>query len=183
MILTKSEFRDEFGFKNLSSVSNLLDSESIIANDDGLIDLNHKKNKAWAKKRRKQLKEAEQKKEQERTEKLEKAKKQDDLEFNILNQKLTEHFKKNELLSLKLAKENRDVVESDVLNRVVTMVFDSLFKQLVELPAVCSDDIVNTVLSAENPNERITVFLTEKILTNLKTALEIAEKAAKKYYK
>ena len=56
MILTKSEFRDEFGFKNLSSVSNLLKSKSIVETADGLIDLSNKKKKRESRKNRKKKK-------------------------------------------------------------------------------------------------------------------------------
>lgn len=182
MILTKSEFRDEFGFKNLSSVSNLLKSKSIVATADGKIDLNQKKNKQWAKNRRKQLEEEKLKKEQGEKEKAEKESKQNGLEFNILNERLNERLKKNQLLDLKIAEANKEVVGVDVLNRVITTVFDSLFKELAELPSITSDEIVNIVQAEKSPAEKVNTFLTDRILKALQTAINTAEKKAKKYY-
>lgn len=182
MILTKSEFRDEFKFKNLSSVSNLLKSKSIVETSDGKIDLDNKKNKAWAKARKKQLEEEREQKEREKEEKAEFESKQNDLEFGILNQRLEERLKKNQLLDLKIAEANKEVVGVDVLNRVITSVFDSLFKELAELPAIVADDIVNVVLSEKSPAQKVTTFLTDRILKSLQTALSVAEKKAKKYY-
>lgn len=182
MILTKSEFRDEFEFKSLSSVSNLLKAKSIVETPDGKIDLNNKKNKAWANARRKQLNEERERKKKEQEEKAALANKQSDLEFGILNQRLNERLKKNQLLDLKIAEANKEVVGVDVLNRVITSVFDSLFKELAELPSVVSDEIVNMVLSEKSPSEKVTTFLTDRILKALQSALSIAEKKAKKYY-
>lgn len=182
MILTKSEFRTEFEFKTLSSVSNLLTSKSIIETADGLIDLNNKKNKKWAAARRKQLEE--QKKEQQRKEReaQEKAEEENGLQLNILNERLNERLKKNQLLDLKIAEANKEVVGIDVLNKVITTVFDSLFKELAELPAVMADEIVNTVFAEKSPAEKVTTLLTDRILKALQTAVNTAEKKSKKYY-
>lgn len=182
MILTKSEFRDEFGFKNLSSVSNLLKSKSIVETADGLIDLNHKKNKQWVKSRRKYLEDEKTRKEQEKQEKVERENKQSGVEFNILNQRLEERLKKNQLLDIKIAEANKEVIGVDVLNRVITKVFDSLFKELAELPATTADDIVNMVQAEKSPAEKVTTFLTDRILKSLQSALKVAEQQAKKYY-
>lgn len=189
MILTKSEFRNEFGFKNLSSVSNLLTAGSIEENADGLIDLNTKKNKKWVVARKRQLERERQKeeekqarKEQEKQEKAERENKENALEFDILNQRLNERLKKNQLLDIKIAEANKEVVGVDVLNKVITTVFDSLFKELAELPAVMADEIVNTVFAEKSPAEKVTTLLTDRILKALQTAVDTAEKKSKKYY-
>ena len=70
----------------------------------------------------------------------------------------------------------------DVLNRVITTVFDSLFKELSELPSITADEIVNMVQAEKSPAEKVTTYLTDRILKALKTALNTAEKKAKKYY-
>lgn len=188
MILTKSEFKDEFGFKNLSSVSNLLKAKKIIATPDGLIDLNNKKNKKWIETRKKQLQ-----KDNKKNASAENGSsnsvsagsniaKDNGLSLDIQHQRLEESLKKNALLGLKLAKENKDVIETKVLNRVIALIFDALFKQLSELPGLYVDDVINIILAGEESREKIIAFLTDKILTSLKSALEIAEKQAKKYY-
>ncbi len=205
MILTKSEFKAEFGFKNLSSVSNLLKSKKIVETPGGLIDLNNKKNKKWADSRKKLLQKNDIKNEniQSNPAKADRQRAEENsLDLDIQHQRLKERLAKNALLDLKLAKENKEVVETEVLNRVVALIFDSLFRQLSELPSLYADDILNIVLaggeaasrsvSDENSpftsftpvcaREKIITFLTDKVLTLLNSALEIAEKQAKKYY-
>lgn len=175
MILTKSEFKDKFGFKSLSSVSNLLKEKSIVATKDGLIDLNNRKNKQWISRREKELEENEQ-------QTIQKEIDPEQLQFGILNERFNEKLKKNKLLDLKLAEANKEVIGVDVLNRVITMVFDSLFKELVELPNISAEELINIVQIEKSPKEKIITFLTDKILVSLKTALNTAESSAKKYY-
>lgn len=216
MLLTKSEFKDEFEFKNLSSVSNLLKSKKIVQTPEGYIDLNNKKNKKWVEARKKQLQKdstsrcdegvinssgnTAAKKNSVETQ-IAQSIKEGNLDLDIQQQRLKERLAKNALLDLKLAKENKEVVETEVLNRVVALIFDALFKQLSELPGLYANDIVNIVLAGEGANrsvygqmpppdpeapaharEKIVTLLTDKILTTLKSALEIAEKQAKKHY-
>lgn len=183
MILTKSEFKERFSFKYLSQVSNLLKAKSIIANEDGLIDLDNKKNKAWIKKREKQLKAEESKKQKEEKQTVNNDKNvQLDLNLEILNQRLDEKLKKNRLLDLKISKENKEIVEVDVLNRIITTVFDSLFKTLSDIPLTTAEDIINIVNIEEYPKEKLISFLTDKILTTLKSAVDTAEAKTKKFY-
>ncbi len=181
MILTKSEFKTEFGFKNLSSVSNLLKAKKIIETPDGLIDLNNKKNKKWIESRKKQLQKDDDKKGQKKSTPEDEIK-EGNLDLDIQHQRLKERLAKNALLDLKLAKENKEVIETEVLNRVIAIIFDSLFRQLSDLPGLYADDILNIVLAGEGAREKVIAFLTDKILTSLKSALEIAEKQSKKYY-
>lgn len=186
MILTKSEFQKEFGFKNPSSVSNLLKAKSIVVRSDGLIDLDDKKNKAWVKKRRKKLNEdktSEPKvKEKPIQQKLEIDTQKGNLQSDILNQKFIEAQKKNALLDLKLSKENKDVIDSEVLKKIINSVFGALFKQFADFGINNSEEIINLVLNNENPKELLTEFITEKILTSLQSALDISEQQCNKYY-
>ncbi|MBQ9149853.1 hypothetical protein IJX73_02870 [bacterium] len=182
MILTKSEFRDQFKFKNLSSVSNLLKNGDIVANKDGCIDLQNKKNKKWAKEREKKLEQEANEKQAQKELKAQQEAQKHDINYQILQQKLDENLTKAKILNLKYQKENKEVVETEVLNRVITTIFDTLFKNLAELPAKNIEEVLNIFEINDKPKEAIIAFLTEKILTILKTALEAAEKKAKKYY-
>jgi len=47
MVITKSKFQVMFGFKYLSSITDMLNRGTIAANEDGMIDLEDKKNKRW----------------------------------------------------------------------------------------------------------------------------------------
>lgn len=47
MLVTKSKFKEMFGYKDLSCISRLLKKGTIVANENGKIDLEDKKNKRW----------------------------------------------------------------------------------------------------------------------------------------
>lgn len=180
MILTKTEFSNEFKFNSLSSVSHLLKAGTIVANNDGLIDTNDKRNKAWIKRRRTELKK--EKKEKLQQQKQQKPETQLNLEIDLLNSKLNEKRNRNKLLDLKIKKESGEVIETSVLNRVLIMIFDDFFKNLAEFPTSYASDIIDIVKAEENPKEKLIEFLTEHIISNIKNGLENTRKAAKKYY-
>lgn len=182
MILTKSEFRAEFGFKCLSSVSHLLKNKSIVANSDGMIDTEAKENKAWIKKRRAEVK----KTKKEKSKNKQDNKKNSDqlsLDMDIQNQRLEEKRLRATLLKLKVDKEQGALIETSVLNQVIKAVFDDMIKCLTELPNIYSNEIIDIVRAEENPKEILIEYLTQKITANIKIGLENAKKAAKKYYK
>jgi hypothetical protein len=181
MILTKTEFSKEFKFNNLSSVSHLISSGKIKVNGDGLIDTNQKENKAWVKNRRSELRKQNKEKKEVQQAK-EKTSSQLSLEIDLLNARLDEKRQKSELAKIKIAQAKKEVIEVAVLNRVLIMTFDDLFKNLLEFPASYASDIVDIVKANENPKEKLVDFLTEHITSNLKNGLENARKAAKKYY-
>lgn len=182
MILTKSELCDEFGFNSLSSVSHLLKKGTIIANADGLIDLENAKNKKWAKKRRQDLKKKQEKPAAEQKSNKKKPEEQLSLEFDILSERLAEKRQKTKLLGLKVAKETKEVIETNVLNRIIINTFDSLFKNFAEFPNVCADEIIDIVRASENPREALIKFLTENILSNLKNSVDSARNISKRNY-
>lgn len=175
MLITKSEFRDKFGYGDASSVSHLLGDGSIVANDEGKIDLNHPVNKKFIRQRQKKLKE--------------RAKKDAEFEANqaknetaLLDQRLQERRNKNTLLEIKIAKERGEIVETAVLSKVVNITFGTLFKQLSEMPLNIVDQIVDYVRVDEEPREKIIKLLVDSITANLQSGLKLAENTAKKYY-
>lgn len=188
MIVTKTEFREIFKIKHASEVSRLLKNKTIVENDSGMIDLEDKKNKKWAAARRKEekKKEAEQataEKSSAVNETLNKDSSKIGIEVEILNQKLNEQKQKATLLDLKIAKETKEVVETAVLDKVLMLIFNQLFKDLAELPSIYIDDIISIVKTEkENPKELTVKFLTEKIIQHIKTALDVAENASRKQY-
>lgn len=181
MLLTRSEFQKEFRFTSASSVSKLITGGKIAVNDDGYIDTNSKENKGWVSKRRAELRK--QKKEAKAAAQgTGKSQTQLSLELDILTAKLDEKKRRTELLDLKVQKEKKEVIETDVLNRVLIMIFDDLFKNLAEFPNNYASEIINIVKAEKEPKEKLIEFLTDHIITNLKTGLDNTRKAAKKYY-
>lgn len=181
--VTKKEFSEMFGYKHVSSVSHLVADGKIEADESGMINLDSKKNKKWVKAKEKELK---QKRNTETPLPVPEPKNQKDdsqigIEIEILNQKLNERQKKTTLLDLKIAKERKEVVETEVLNRVIMTVFDTLFKNLAELPSIYADDIFSIVKSSTS-KEKLVSFLTDKIISHIRSGLDVAENTAKKFY-
>ena len=187
MIVTKTEFKEMFGYKYASEVSRLLKRKTIVENDSGMINLDDKINKKFVKERKKELK----KKESEqpasgKTTEAKPTKTKDEsqigIEVEILNQKLKAQQQQATLLDLKIAKETKEVVETAVLDKVLMTIFNQLFQNLAELPSIYVDDIVTIVKTEKNPKEQTVKFLTEKIIQHIKSSLDVAENAAKKHY-
>jgi hypothetical protein len=179
MLLTRSEFQKEFRFNTASSVSKLITGGKITVNEDGYIDTNAKENKQWVAKRRAELRKQ---KKDAKAAAQGKTQTQLNLELDILNAKLDEKKRRTELLDLKVQKEKKEVIETDILNRVLIMIFDDFFKNLAEFPNNYASEIINIVRANKEPKEKLIEFLTEHIITNIKTGLDNTRKAAKKYY-
>lgn len=187
MIVTKSEFREMFGFKHASEISRLLKNKTIVANESGMIDLDDKINKKFVANRKKEEKKKQlqnQEKENLTTSKTGKGKDESQIgiEIELLNQKLAEQKQKATLLDLKIAKETKEVIETTVLNKTLMTIFNQLFQNLAELPSIYIDDIVTIVKTEKNPKEQAVKFLTDKIIQQIQSSLDVAENAAKKHY-
>lgn len=181
-IVTKKEFSEMFDYKHVSSVSHLIADGKIEADENGMINLDSKKNKKWVKAKEKELAKKTIEPPQVNEEPAKDEPGNIGLEIQILNEKLNERQKKTTLLDLKIAKERKEVVETEVLNRVIMTVFDTLFKNLAELPSIYVDDIVSMVKSSKTPKETLVKFLTDKIISHIRSSLDVAENTAKKYY-
>lgn len=173
-----------FDYKHVSSVSHLIADGKIEADESGMINLDSKKNKKWVKAKEKELakKQTQESPAEPETPSKQEAEGNIGLEIQILNEKLNERQKKTTLLDLKIAKERKEVVETEVLNRVIMTVFDTLFKNLAELPSIYVDDIVGMIKSSKTPKETVVKFLTDKIISHIRSSLDVAENTAKKYY-
>ena len=84
--------------------------------------------------------------------------------IELLNQKLTEQRAKAKLLDLKIAKETKEVVKTEVLEKSLMLIFNQLFQNLAELPSTYIDDVVTIIKTSETPKEQTVKFLTDKII-------------------
>ena len=189
MILTKEEFEKHYNFNSQSAVCRLIREKKIKLNKDGLIDTNDEENVSYCQKREEKINRLQAKKgksekvaETSKQQKNQKSADQLALEIDLLNARLEEKQQKSELTKLKIAKEKKEVIETDVLNRCIQEIFGDMIKRLTEIPNIYAGDIIKTVQAEENPKELIVEFLTQKISQTLKLGLQSAKEAAKKYY-
>lgn len=187
-IYTKEEFEKEYGFNSPSAVYRLIREGKIKLDKKGMIDTSTDENAPYCQKRKEKIERLQSKgKKEKQTEPTKQAKNQKSadqlaLEIDLLNARLEEKQQKSELTKIKIAKEKREVIETDVLNRCIQEIFGDMIKRLTELPNIYAGDIIKTVQSEENPKELIVEFLTQKITTTLKQGLKSAKEAAQKYY-
>ena len=187
MILTKEEFEKQYDFNSPSAVCRLIREGKIKLNKAGMIDTNDEHNAVYCQKREEKIKRLQNKKKKEKPTETKSSKNQKSadqlaLEIDLLNAKLEEKYQNTELKRLKIAKEKREVIDTEVLNRCIQEIFGDMIKRLTELPNIYAGDIIKTVQSEENPKELIVEFLTQKITNTLKAGLQTAKTAAKKYY-
>lgn len=189
MILTKEEFEKHYNFNSQSAVCRLIREKKIKLNKNGLIDTNDEVNMLYCQKREEKINRLQAKNEKkekivEQPKQLKNQKSADQLalEIDLLNARLEEKNQNAELKRLKIAKEKKEVIETDVLNRCIQEIFGDMIKRLTEIPNIYAGDIIKTVQAEENPKELVVEFLTQKISQTLKLGLQSAKEAAKKYY-
>lgn len=182
MILTKDEFKQEYEY-DTSSVCRLIKKKQLILDKKGMIDTENETNKELIKKRKARLKNSKKiKKEEKQVLKNQKSEQQISLEFDLLSAKFQKASKENALLTLKIAKEKGELIETEVLNRVILNVFELLFKTLTDLPHTKADEIIALVKINENPKEALIQLLSDDILTSLNDALMNAKELTQKQY-
>lgn len=185
MILTKEEFKERFAYTDLPSVHRLIRSGKIDVREDGTIDTNGtEKNKEFCLRRDEKLQKAKKKSQKkEKTPKNAKTLDQLSLDIKLMNSKLEESQRRAELLNIKAQKEKGELVETDVLSQCVKLTFDSMIKSLVEIPNIYANEIIGIVKADDyNSREVLVEYLTQKITSCIKTGLDNAKTAAKKYY-
>lgn len=186
-ILTKEEFREFYGYNSLPAIHRLLREKKIVPDKNGKIDTENEKNSAFCKARLEKIKNQKPKEEKTKPTRTKGSKNQKSadqlaLEIDLLNARLEEKNQSAELKRIQIAKQKREVIETDVLNRCIQEIFADMIKRLTELPNIYAVDLIKTVQSEENPKELIVEFLTQKISNTLKQGLQAAKTAAKKYY-
>lgn len=188
MILTKEEFEKQYNFNSQSGVCRIIREKKIRLNKDGMIDTSDEYNIPYCTKRGEKVKKQQNKQSKEKvveeikTKKNQKSADEIALSIDLLNARLDEKRQRSELMRLKIAKEQNEVIETEVLNRCIQEIFSDMIKNLTELPNIYAGDLIKIVQSEEQPKEIIVEFLTQKITSTLKLGLTSAKTATKKYY-
>ncbi len=185
MIITKKKFQEMFELKYLSDVSYLLKKGSIVSNDSGKIDLEDKKNIKWIKTRESKLAKDSNTNQNNTSGTTQKTYDQLQLEIEALNQKLSSQNlaeKRAKLLDLRIAKESKEVIEVEVMEKVILLTLDTLFKNLCELPAIYAQDTSDIFKADKTPIETFVRYFTNKINLEIQNSLDIARNKAVKYY-
>ena len=183
-----NDFNERRVRETISGVCRIIREKKIRLNKDGMIDTSDEYNIPYCTKREERIKKQQNKQTKEKvveeikTKKNQKSADEIALSIDLLNARLDEKRQRSELMRLKIAKEQNEVIETEVLNRCIQEIFSDMIKNLTELPNIYANDLIKIVQSEEQPKEIIVEFLTQKITSTLKLGLTSAKTATKKYY-
>jgi len=180
MLYTKTEFAKNVLDVEPPRLSALINKKKIVANKDGKIDDENKVNAKYLIERQGNIKKFEAPKGRydgvNPDEVYEAQSGKEKLETQLLEERISKEKSANILISLKLAKDKKEIVETELLNKIIIGSFDSLFKTILEYPNNIADELIDIVKTSESPRTDIIQILTLGIGELLKKSLSEAEK-------
>lgn len=186
--ITKAELARRFKV-NQSRINALLNDKKIYETSDGLIDLDDPRNVAYIEERKltvpkytgvptKEEFQTEEDIEDDGLIKISGIGKNDPLYL----EKVAKYKKENILLDLKIATAKKEVIETEVLNKVIIQSYEIFHNLLLEAPLQIIDEIRNLVLTGQHQNDLDLKLLISKNEEIYKNGLEQARKALKRFY-
>ena len=186
--ITKAELARRFKV-NQSRINALLNDKKIYETSDGLIDLDDPRNVAYIEERKltvpkytgvptKEELQTEEDVEDDGLIKISGIGKNDPLYL----EKVAKYKKENILLDLKIATAKKEVIETEVLNKVIIQSYEIFHNLLLEAPLQIIDEIRNLVLTGQHQNDLDLKLLISKNEEIYKNGLEQARKALKRFY-
>lgn len=186
--ITKAELARRFKV-NQSRINALLNDKKIYETSDGLIDLDDPRNVAYIEERKltvpkytgvptKEELQTEEDIEDDGLIKISGIGKNDPLYL----EKVAKYKKENILLDLKIATAKKEVIETEVLNKVIIQSYEIFHNLLLEVPLQIIDEIRNLVLTGQHQNDLDLKLLISKNEEIYKNGLEQARKALKRFY-
>lgn len=186
--ITKAELARRFKV-NQSRINALLNDKKIYETSDGLIDLDDPRNVAYIEERKltvpkytgvptKEELQTEEDIEDDGLIKISGIGKNDPLYL----EKVAKYKKENILLDLKIATAKKEVIETEVLNKVIIQSYEIFHNLLLEAPLQIIDEIRNLVLTGQHQNDLDLKLLISKNEEIYKNGLEQSRKALKRFY-
>ncbi len=186
--ITKAELARRFKV-NQSRINALLNDKKIYETSDGLIDLDDPRNVAYIEERKltvpkytgiptKEELQTEEDIEDDGLIKISGIGKNDPL----YQEKVAKYKKENILLDLKIATAKKEVIETEVLNKVIIQSYEIFHNLLLEAPLQIIDEIRNLILTGQHQNDLDVKLLVSKNEEIYKNGLEQTRKALKRFY-
>ena len=186
--ITKAELARRFNV-NQSRINALLSEKKIFETDDGLIDLDDLRNQTYIEKRKETVPKytgiptREDLLDEDDIEDKELIRRPGTLKDDPLySEKVKKYQKENELLNLKLATAKKEVVETEVLNKIIIQSYEIFHNMLLEAPTQIIDEIRDLILTGQHQDELDLKLLVSKNEEIYKNGLEQARKALKRFY-
>lgn len=186
--ITKAELARLFGV-NQSRINALLSEKKIFEAEDGLIDLSDSRNQAYIERRKETVPKytgipaKEDLLDEDDIEDEDLIKKPVGVKNDPLYaEKVKKYRKENELLDLKLAAAKKEVVETEILNKIIIQSYDIFHNLLLEAPTQIIDEIRDLILTGQHQEDLDLKLMITKNEEIYKNGLEQARKALKRFY-
>lgn len=186
--ITKAELARLFGV-NQSRINALLSEKKIFEAEDGLIDLSDSRNQAYIERRKETVPKytgipaKEDLLDEDDIEDEDLIKKPGGTKNDPLYaEKVKKYRKENELLDLKLAAAKKEVVETEILNKIIIQSYDIFHNLLLEAPTQIIDEIRDLILTGQHQEDLDLKLMITKNEEIYKNGLEQARKALKRFY-
>lgn len=114
------------------------------------------------------------------TEQITKAEKQNksftNIEYETKQHKLESERYKAQLLEMEVKQRKKDLVNTELLNRIITKTIGNLTKNIVEIPINIVDEIIDIVKSEEEPKTLIVNLITKNLHKEIELTIDKTEK-------
>ena len=98
------------------------------------------------------------------------------IEYETKQHKLQSEKYKSELLEMEVKQRKKDLVNTEILNRIITKTIGNLTKNIVEIPINIVDEIIDIVKSEEEPKPLIINLITKSLHKEIKSTIDKTEK-------
>ena len=116
----------------------------------------------------------------ENTDEVQKNKREDksftNIEYETKQHKPQTEKYKSELLEMEVKQRKKDLVNTEILNRIITKTIGNLTKNIVEIPINIVDEIIDIVKSEEEPKPLIINLITKSLYKEIESTLDKTEK-------
>ena len=98
------------------------------------------------------------------------------IEYETKQHKLQSEKYKSELLEMEVKQRKKDLVNTEILNRIITKTIGNLTKNIVEIPINIVDEIIDIVKSEEEPKPLIINLITKSLHKEIESTIDKTEK-------
>lgn len=98
------------------------------------------------------------------------------VEYETKLHKLESEKHKAELLEMEVCRQRKDLIETNILNKIITKTIGTLSKNIIEIPNNIVDEIIDMVKSEEEPKPLIINLITKALHKEIESTINKVEK-------
>ncbi|MDD2840744.1 MAG: hypothetical protein PHY80_06600 [Rickettsiales bacterium] len=98
------------------------------------------------------------------------------IEYETKRHKLDSEKYKSELLEMQVREKKRDLINTELLNRIISKTIGNLAKNIVEIPLNIVDEVIDITKTEEEPKPLIINLITKALQKEIEATVNKAEK-------